>query len=102
MLDQTMSLAHGFDLVWHTHVLETKSQACTAHDRHSHSFVQHMAKPELLGPRTSIVNGVWLDASDISVLQATGCNLIHCPASNLRLGDGVSPVPMGFHSGNER
>jgi len=93
MLDQTMSLAQEFDLVWHTHVQETKSQACTAQDRHGHSFVQYLAKRGLLGPRTSIVHGVWLDAPDISVLEATGCNMIHCPASNLRLGDGVSPVP---------
>jgi 5-methylthioadenosine/S-adenosylhomocysteine deaminase len=93
LLDRTMNLAHEFDLVWHTHVLETKSQACTALDRHGHSFVHLLDGMGLLGRRTSVVHAVWLDGSDISVLQATESNVIHCPASNLRLGDGVSPLP---------
>jgi cytosine/adenosine deaminase-related metal-dependent hydrolase len=93
LLDETMGIAREFDLVWHTHVLETKSQACTAQDRFGRSFVHYLNDRQLLGPRTSVVHTVWLDASDMDVLQSTGTNVIHCPVSNLRLGDGVSPVP---------
>ncbi|MHB8688333.1 MAG: amidohydrolase family protein [Candidatus Dormibacteria bacterium] len=93
LLDQTMNMARQFDLVWHTHALETKSQACTAQDRYGRSFVHYLAARNLLGPRTSVVHAVWLDASDMDLLQSTGSNVIHCPASNLRLGDGVSPLP---------
>ncbi len=99
LLRETMRLAEQGDLVWHTHVLETKSQACTGPEWYGHSLVEHLRRLELLGPRTSLVHGVWLSQSDIDLIAASETNVIHCPVSNLRLGDGVNPIPALMRAG---
>ena len=93
LLLETMRLAEEGNLVWHTHVLETKSQACTGLNWYGHSLVEQLHQLGLLGPRTSLVHGVWLAQSDIDLVAETGTNIVHCPVSNLRLGDGVNPIP---------
>ena len=37
-------------------------------------------------------HGVWLDDGDIAILKQRGVGLGHCPASNMKLASGVSPV----------
>lgn len=93
LLLETMRLAKERDLVWHTHVLETRSQACTGPKWYGHSFVEQLHQLELLGSRTSLIHGVWLSQGDVDRVATTGTNVVHCPVSNLRLGDGVSPIP---------
>ncbi len=37
-------------------------------------------------------HGVWLDDGDIAILKQRGVGVGHCPASNMKLASGVSPV----------
>lgn len=43
----------------------------------------------LLGPRSMLAHGIWLDEADRTRLKATGAMLSHCPSSNLFLGSGL-------------
>ena len=99
LLDATMGLAREHGLVWHTHVQETRSQACTGLDRYGHSLIEWLRRRDLLGPLTSLVHTVWLSHSDVEAMASTGTSSLHCPASNLRLGDGVAPIPALLRAG---
>jgi 5-methylthioadenosine/S-adenosylhomocysteine deaminase len=99
LLLETLRLAEDRDLVWHTHVLETKSQASTGLNWYGKSFVEHLFQLKLLGSRTSLIHGVWLTHADVDLIAATGTSMVHCPVSNLRLGDGVSPIPALVRAG---
>ena len=33
-----------------------------------------------------------LDAVDIDLLATQGCHVVHCPTSNLKLGNGIAPI----------
>jgi 5-methylthioadenosine/S-adenosylhomocysteine deaminase len=93
LLEESWTLAADHGLVWHTHVLETKTQAYTAQHWHGRSFVELLGERGYLDRRTSLVHAVWLRDGDIEILAEHGTTVIHCPLSNLRLGDGVAPVP---------
>ena len=55
------------------------------------SIVQFMNELGLLKPRTSLVHAVWVSDDDIELLGRSGCSVVHCPTSNLRLGSGIMP-----------
>ena len=93
LLEESWALAADHGLVWHTHVLETKTQAYTAQQWHGRSFVELLGERGYLDRRTSVVHAVWLRDRDIELLAEHGTTVIHCPLSNLRLGDGVAPLP---------
>jgi cytosine/adenosine deaminase-related metal-dependent hydrolase len=93
LLEQTLELAHERDLVWQTHVLETRSQAYTSRQRHGHSFVEWMAERGMLGRRSTLVHTVWLSDRDIELMSGADVPAVHCLLSNLRLGDGVARLP---------
>lgn len=92
-LTDTFAIAAEYDLVWHTHVLETKSQAFTARTWLEKSFIEQLNEMQLLGERSSVVHAVWLTDRDMEILAETGTTMIHCLLSNLRLGDGIAPIP---------
>jgi 5-methylthioadenosine/S-adenosylhomocysteine deaminase len=93
LLAATWKLAVERDVVWHTHALETKTQAYTADRWHGHSFVKELAARGFVGPRASIVHAVWLTDQDVSVFRDTDTTMIHCLLSNLRIGDGIARLP---------
>jgi cytosine/adenosine deaminase-related metal-dependent hydrolase len=93
LLDATMALAREGELVWQTHVQETRTQAVTAQRWHGRSFVRSMQDQGVLGPASTLVHTVWLDDHDRELIAANGASVVHCPYSNLRLGDGVANVP---------
>jgi guanine deaminase len=93
LLDDTLALARDRDLVWQTHVLETKTQAYTSREWYGHSFVEWMAGRGLLGSQSTLVHTVWLSDRDIELMSAAGTPAVHCLLSNLRIGDGVARLP---------
>jgi guanine deaminase len=43
----------------------------------------------LLGPRSMLAHGIWLDGSDRALLHDSGSAIAFCPSSNLFLGSGL-------------
>lgn len=93
LLDDTIALARERDLVWQTHVLETKTQAFTSRQWYGHSFVEWMRERGLLGPEAALVHTVWLSDRDIELMSEARTTAVHCLLSNLRIGDGVARLP---------
>lgn len=93
LMFKSLEFCRSRGLAWQTHILETKSQVWTARDRYGHSFITELDRRGMLGPATSLVHTVWLDDQDIRTIAKAKANAVHCLASNMRLGDGVAPVP---------
>lgn len=47
----------------------------------------------LLGPDVVLAHAVHLDEAEIAAIAASGTSVAHCPASNLKLGSGIAPIP---------
>jgi 5-methylthioadenosine/S-adenosylhomocysteine deaminase len=56
------------------------------------STVAYLDSLGILGPRTLLVHGVQVSASDRAILQAREVAWAHCPKSNAKLGVGVAPL----------
>ncbi len=79
---------------YHSHVLETRAQAVTAHLQYGRSLIAYMNDLGLLQAGTAIAHGVWLDEADIDIdmLGRAGVSVVHNVIANLKLGSGIAPV----------
>ena len=94
LFEDTLEVARTESLAWQTHVLETKTQAWTARSWHGgRSFIDVMDERGMLGDHASVVHTVWLRDRDIETLARTRTAAVHCPYSNMRIGDGIARVP---------
>ncbi|HUN92873.1 MAG TPA: TRZ/ATZ family hydrolase [Burkholderiaceae bacterium] len=91
-LERIGTLAEELDCPIHIHVHETR-------DEIDHSIAEHGVRPlarldrlGLVSERLLAVHAVELSPAEIVLLAARGCTVAHCPASNLKLGNGIAPV----------
>lgn len=83
MLETISDIAHR-EIRIHTHCLESEPQRNWI----TQSPVERLDKFDLLGPRTSLAHGVWLNDSDLKRIHETGTHLVTCPKSNIFLNSG--------------
>ena len=53
------------------------------------SYLDVYARHGLIGPRSLLAHGIWLDAEDRALLGREGGQIAHSPSSNLFLGSGL-------------
>ena len=54
------------------------------------SYLDVYARHGLIGARSVLAHGIWLDAQDRALLGREGAQIAHCPSSNLFLGSGLA------------
>jgi len=60
--------------------------------KHNVRPIQRLQRLGLLGPGLVAVHVVHVEPAEIDLLAAHGCHVAHCPASNLKLANGIAPV----------
>jgi len=81
------------------HVAETSAEVETHRRQHGLSPIQHLRQLNLLDENTVCVHCVWPSAAEIALLADTGCGVITCPESNMKLASGIAPVPKMLAAG---
>ena len=99
MLRGLGGLARENDVGLHTHVSESRTQVSQARWRWGRPVVAHLAELGVLSDGFTAAHGVWLDSDEIRLLAAAGASVVHNPASNLRLGNGIAPVRRMLEAG---
>lgn len=89
---------HGLGL--HMHLLESPVQLRVLKQRYPAGLLSHLEKSGALGPMTTLAHGIYLDSAAIEVISRTGTNLVHNPGSNLRLSNGLAPLPQLLAAGD--
>jgi 5-methylthioadenosine/S-adenosylhomocysteine deaminase len=87
-----MDLAVDRGVPFHTHVLETKTQAVTGHELYGKSLVAYMHDLGLLRRNTTFAHSVWVSDADIQLMGEAGMSIAHNAISNQKLGAGISPI----------
>lgn len=59
-------------------------------------FMRHCG---IVGPNVIYAHGVWIPKEDFEILRQTKGTVCHCPASNLKLASGFTPVPEMLEAG---
>ncbi|UCE32687.1 MAG: guanine deaminase [Burkholderiales bacterium] len=88
-------------LVLQTHVAESRDEVAWVAELFpdSRSYLDVYERAGLLGPRSILAHGLWLDAVDRERLAALGASLAFCPSSNLVLGSGLLDLDAATRAG---
>jgi 5-methylthioadenosine/S-adenosylhomocysteine deaminase len=86
------SLAEEFDTGIHTHSSETIWEVQESLKRFGRRPIEEFFNRGILGPRTVVAHGVWLDDREIALLAQTGTSVAHCPASNMKIASGPARI----------
>jgi guanine deaminase len=78
-------------LYMQTHVAENRDEVRWAGELfpQARSYLDIYARFGLLGPRSVLAHGIWLDDADRTLLRESGAQIAFCPSSNLFLGSGL-------------
>lgn len=76
----------------HMHVLESNWEISESLRRHGKSTLERLDDVGLLNERLLAVHMTQLNGTDLEALSRTAVNVVHCPESNLKLGNGICPV----------
>jgi 5-methylthioadenosine/S-adenosylhomocysteine deaminase len=84
--------ARQLDLPIQTHLAETRHEVDEARAATGMTPLARVDGLGATGPSFIAIHAVHLDPSDIALLAAQRCHVVHCPASNMKLGSGIAPV----------
>jgi len=86
----------SYDSVYlQTHLAENRDEVALVQELYpSHKgYLDVYDDMGLLGRRTTLAHGIYLEIPEYERLRATGTQIAHCPTSNLFLGSGLFDLP---------
>lgn len=99
LLTGAAEISRRQNLPLHIHLAETKSQKVMGQRLYGKSLLQHLESIGVLGPNLSLAHSIWIEQGDIELFARSGATAVHNPASNLRLGSGLAPIPQLLAAG---
>lgn len=91
-LERIRMLADELDATVHIHLHETAHELEESLSQQGRRPLQRLHELGLLSPRLQCVHMTQIEDEDIALLQESGCHVIHCPESNLKLASGFCPT----------
>lgn len=91
--------ARQLDLPIHTHLAETAAEVEEARAATGETPLARLDRLGATGPGFIGVHAVHVAPSEIPLLAAQRCHVVHCPTSNMKLGSGIAPIPQFMQSG---
>jgi 5-methylthioadenosine/S-adenosylhomocysteine deaminase len=70
------------------HLSETEDEVVRCVQEHGVRPAEHLDRLGLLGPRTLLAHGVWLDESELALVAERGTTVVTNPVANLKLAVG--------------
>jgi cytosine/adenosine deaminase-related metal-dependent hydrolase len=93
------ALARRYGVRLHTHMAETKDEEDYCIKTYGTRPIAWAEKIGWLGPDVWFAHVVHVNDDEIRLLADTGTGVSHCPASNMRLGSGIAPIPVMVSAG---
>ena len=91
--DKIVMYARQLDLPIETHLAETADEVAQSRSRFGMTPLARLHRLGVTGPGFIAIHGVHLTEDDIDLLATHGGHVVHCPASNMKLGSGIAPIP---------
>ena len=92
--EKIVMYARQLDLPIETHIAETAAEVARSLEQHGVTPLARLHRLGATGPAFIGIHGVHLAPADVDVLATHGGHVVHCPVSNMKLGNGIAPVPM--------
>jgi 5-methylthioadenosine/S-adenosylhomocysteine deaminase len=92
-------LANELELGVHMHIHETAFEVSKAEKNNGLRPLARLNKLGLLTPALQAVHMTQIQDDEIQLLATSGCHVIHCPESNMKLASGICPVKQLLDAG---
>lgn len=99
LIEGAAQLAQKLKTPWHIHLSEQQSDIPFAEKEYGKRPVHCLEEWGVLSERTTLVHGIWLDASERQLLGQHRASLVYNPVTNMALGDGTGPIPELWEQG---
>lgn len=84
----------------HIHLSETEQEVKDCVERNGARPAAYLDRVGMLGERTVLAHGVWLDREELELIAARGCTVVTNPVANMKLAvGGVFPYPVAREAG---
>ncbi len=84
----------------HIHLSETEKEVEDCLATHGRRPAAYLDRLGMLGERTLLAHGVWLDREELELIAARGCTVVSNPVANMKLAvGGVFPYPAARAAG---
>lgn len=93
------ALARKYNLVFQIHLAETKKEFDDCVRKNKKTPTQYLDDLGLLDNNSLLAHCVWLTDGDIKLIAKSGASIVHCPLSNLKLGNGIAPISKMMKAG---
>lgn len=93
MIQAGSRLAEELDTRFHIHVAEGRYERDQIMKQYGLTPIRWLESLGIALNRATIIHGVWLNDDDIHLMAEKGVRLVYNPASNMFLGDGITPIP---------
>ncbi len=87
------AISERWNVPLHIHLAETKSQSLMGPKLYGTSLLKHLDELGVVKPNLSTAHSLWIEPEDVEIIVERGATPVHNPASNLRLGSGLAPIP---------
>ena len=82
------------------HLSETEREVSDCIEQHGERPAAYLDRLGVLGERTVLAHGVWLDQEELELIAARGCTVVANPVANMKLAvGGVFPYPAAREAG---
>ena len=92
-------VARKAEILFLTHLAETKDETKTIRERYGKTPVRHLHSLGVLDEQTIAVHCTWVDEEEIRILADCGMKVSHNPESSMKLAAGIAPVPEMLRNG---
>lgn len=92
LLSSLHNIAKEFNKKLFLHIHEGKSQVSLFKKYYSSTAIEYLNELKILDKNTSLIHCSYLSKKDISILNNTEPNIIHCPVSNSYVGASKMPI----------
>jgi len=100
LLRWTAELAAERSIPVQIHLSETEDEVSECLGRHGARPAAYLDRLGVLGDRTVLAHGVWLDQAELELIAEQGCTLVANPVANMKLAvGGVLPYPAARRAG---
>jgi 5-methylthioadenosine/S-adenosylhomocysteine deaminase len=76
----------------HTHASENQDEVAFVQQTTGQRNLNYLHSIGLTGNHVVLAHCIWLDESEMQLLETTGTHVSHCPSSNLKLASGIARV----------
>jgi 5-methylthioadenosine/S-adenosylhomocysteine deaminase len=100
LLRWTAETAAEREVAIHIHLSETEPEVEGCLERHGVRPAVYLDRLGVLGERTVLAHGVWLDREELELIGERGCTVVTNPVANMKLAvGGIFPYPAAREAG---